>query len=416
MSELHLLSPKGFRAAGVRAGIKVKPSNDVGLLVAGSVCSAAAVFTTNPVHAAPVTVGLRHVADGQLRGVVVNSGCANACTGRQGIKDAEAMCSAAARAVGGSVAGDFLPSSTGVIGHLLPMAKVRAGIRAAAATLGDSAEHADAFAEAILTTDTRKKAAAERVRIGRETVTVAGVCKGAGMIGPRLSPSGPKLPGRRGGVPLHATMLAYLTCDAELSPAAARRLLMSASAVSFNAVLVDDHMSTNDTAALLCSGASGAKATTAAELKRLGAALEAVCRNLAYQIAADGEGATKVFRVTVRGARTDADAMAMARAICASPLVKCAIHGNDPNWGRIVSGAGLAGIAFDPAETSLVLQGTRVFRAGVPVPFDDAQLSRAMDTPEVVAELTVGRGRGKATVYSCDLSKEYVTINADYHT
>lgn len=421
MSEAHLLSPRGFRAAGVRAGIKVRPANDIGLLVAATTCTAAAVFTTNPVHAAPVAVGLRHVAGGKLRGVVVNSGCANACTGRQGVKDAVAMCAAAARAVGGgATAEEFLPSSTGVIGHQLPMTKVRAGIRAAAAELGDSHEHADAFAQAILTTDTRKKSAAERVRIGRETVTVAGVCKGAGMIGPRLSLSGPTLPAsatrRGGGVPLHATMLAYLTCDADIAAALLRKVLMSAVAVSFNAVLVDDHMSTNDTAAILCSGASGAKVATSSEVRRLQSAVEAVCRNLAYQIAADGEGATKVFRVTVRGARTDADAMAMARAICASPLVKCAIHGNDPNWGRIVSGAGLAGIAFDPNLTSLVLQGTRVFRGGVPVAFDDAALSRAMDAPEVTAELTVGKGKGLATVYTCDLSKDYVTINADYHT
>lgn len=415
MPELHLLSPKGFSAAGVRAGIKVKPNNDVGLLIADRPCPAAAVFTTNPVHAAPITVGLKHIKSGQLRGIVMNSGCANACTGRQGLKDAHAMCAEAAAAVHDKPA-HFLPSSTGVIGHLLPMPKVRSGIRAAAAALGNSAEHADSFAQAILTTDTRKKSAAERIRIGREHVTIAGVCKGAGMIGPRLSLAGPKLPASRRGVPLHATMLAYLTCDALITPAALRKLLAAAVATSFNAVTIDDHMSTNDTAAILCSGASGARPTTPAELAKLARAIEAVCKNLAYQIAADGEGATKVFRVTVRGAQRAADAMAMARAICASPLVKCAIHGNDPNWGRIVSGAGLAGIPFDPAQTSLTLQGTRVFRAGVPLPFDDAALSHAMNAPEVTAELTVGKGNASATVYTCDLSREYIAINADYHT
>lgn len=418
---LHLLSPLGFAAAGVRAGIKTKPNNDVGLLVStvGPI-PAAAVFTTNPVHAAPVVVGLRHVRAGKLRGVVMNSGNANACTGKQGLADALEMCRLAADAVGAK-ATEFLPSSTGIIGHLLPMEKVRAGIREAGTLLGDSALHADSFARAILTTDTRKKEAAVRLRIGRETVTVAGICKGAGMIGPRLSLSGPAAAKGRGGkggrgVPLHATMLGYLTTDAGVTPPLLRSLLQEAVAQSFNAVTIDDHMSTNDTAVLLASGASGARIVSSADRKKFAAALAEVTRSLAYQIAADGEGATKVFRVTVSGARTKDEAFAMARAIAASPLVKCAIHGNDPNWGRIVSGAGLAGIAFEQTRTYLTLQGVEVFRAGVPAPFDAAALSESMKAPEVLAELKVGPGKGTATVYTCDFSKEYVTINADYHT
>ncbi len=408
MSDLHLLSPAGFRAAGVRAGIKVKNANDIGLLVMDAAGPAAAVFTTNPVHAAPVVVGLSHVKSGKLRGVVMNSGCANACTGKQGLADAEEMCAIAAGVAGG-VAKEYLPGSTGVIGHLLPMEKVRTGIVAAGRALGNSAEHADEFARAILTTDTKKKAAAERIVVGGHEVTVAGVCKGAGMIGPKMSLKGP-------AVPLHATMLGYLTTDAKVPAGALRKMLQSAVGMSFNAVLIDDHMSTNDTAAILSSGRSAARVSAGKGLGLLSEALTDVCRSLAYQIAADGEGATKVFKVTVRGARSVADAMAMARAVCASPLVKCAIHGNDPNWGRIVSGAGLAGIPFDQMQTSLLLQGVEVFRGGVPKAFNDGMLSAAMNAPEVTAVLTVGGGKGVGTVYTCDFSKEYVTINADYHT
>jgi glutamate N-acetyltransferase/amino-acid N-acetyltransferase len=408
MSELHVLSPAGFRASGVRAGIKVKQTNDIGLLVADRAVPAAAVFTTNPVHAAPIDVGLAHVRTGKLRGVVMNSGNANACTGKQGHRDALEMCALAAHATGAKRT-EFLPSSTGIIGHLLPMDKIRAGIAAAGASLGNSAAHADAFARAILTTDTRKKEAAAQVKIGKTTVTLAGICKGAGMIGPRMTLKGP-------AIPLHATMLGYLTTDAEIAPPLLRKLLAAAVNVSFNAVTIDDHMSTNDTGVLLASGASGAKITSGKSEALFAGALEEVCRSLAYQIAADGEGATKVFKVTVRGARDNDQALRMARAICASALVKCAIHGNDPNWGRIVSGAGLAGIPFDPAKTSLLLQNVLVFRGGTPLPFDAEALSKAMNAPEVDALLTVGTGKGVGTVYTCDFSKEYVTINADYHT
>ena len=241
MAELHLLSPRGFRAAGVYAGIKSKHAPDVGLLVCDSVATAAAVFTTNKVFAAPVKVGREHVAGGKLRGVVVNAGNANACTGRQGERDARRMCRVAAEVLGAE-AGEILPSSTGIIGHLMPMGQVEAGIRDAAQYLGDSLEHAHLFADSILTTDTRRKSAAVEFKVGRETVTVAGVCKGSGMIGPRMAlatgegragrtggkggsrrvptgaaPRGGGGRGRAAGRALHATMLAYLTTDARVS-------------------------------------------------------------------------------------------------------------------------------------------------------------------------------------------------------
>lgn len=410
MSTPHLLSPKGFRAAGVRAGIKASGKRDVGLLVCDAPATATALFTANRVFAAPVAVGREHVRAGKLRGVVMNSGNANACTGKQGLKDARAMCAHAARSAGGSPT-DYLPSSTGIIGHLLPMEKVEAGIKDAASKLGDSREHAEHFMEAILTTDLVRKEAAATVKIGRQTVTIAGVCKGSGMIGPRL--------GVEPGVPLkglHATMLAYITTDAAISPAALRRLLTPVADRSFNSVTVDDHTSTNDTLCVLANGASGARIDSERSANKFAASLDEVCISLAKQIAADGEGATKLVTVRVRGATTDRDANRIARAIANSPLLKCALNGNDPNWGRIVSAAGLSGAAFDPDRAELTLQGTKVFRRGTPLPFDAAAVSRSMATKTLDIVLTCNSGKGEATIWTCDLSKQYVEINADYHT
>jgi glutamate N-acetyltransferase/amino-acid N-acetyltransferase len=435
MPDLHLLSPSGFRAAGVYAGIKTKHTPDLGLLVCDAPApTAAAAFTTNKVFAAPVKVGREHVAqtNGRLRAVVVNAGNANACTGRQGERDARRMCRLAAQ-VAGCAAEEVLPSSTGIIGHLMPMEKIERGIADAGQYLGGSLEHALLFADAILTTDTRRKAAAVEVRLGRQVVTVAGVCKGSGMIGPRVAlggdagrardgksvtgqmsrPGRPKAP-RRGA---HATMLAYLTTDAAVPPPLLRRILGGTADATFNAVTIDDHTSTNDTVVVLASGAAGVKvAPESPAYRKFAAAVLEVCQSLAYQIAADGEGATKVVIVDVKGAASESDARAMARAVANSPLVKCAMHGNDPNWGRIVSAAGMAGATFDPDRATLTLQGTTVFRNGQPVPFDAEKVSESLKAPEVRAELSCRLGKGVATCWTCDLSKDYVTINADYHT
>ncbi|HZL34786.1 MAG TPA: bifunctional glutamate N-acetyltransferase/amino-acid acetyltransferase ArgJ [Tepidisphaeraceae bacterium] len=414
MGQLHLLSPLGFRAAGIYAGIKSRHLPDIGLLVCQTRATAAAVFTTNKVFAAPVKVGREHIADGRLRAVVVNSGNANACTGRQGEKDAHRMCEIAADAVG-CLRGEVLPSSTGVIGHHLPMEKVGRGIAEAAQYLGDSLEHALLFSDAILTTDTKRKTAAAQFKVGREKVTLAGVCKGSGMIGPRMVLPAATKGGRKSKKPLHATMLAYLTTDAKVPAAMLRKFMGAACDASFNAVTIDDHMSTNDTAALLASGLGAAIDSTKAR-DSFARALDEVCQSLAYQIAADGEGATKVVVVRVKGAASDAAAKAMARAIANSPLVKCAMHGNDPNWGRIVSAAGLANVPFDPNRSSLNLQRTVVFRNGQPVEFDRAKVSESLNSPQVQVELSCGMSCHQATVWTCDLSKDYVTINADYHT
>lgn len=404
MAELHLLSPKGFRAAGVTAGIKASGKPDVAMLVADDAVPAAAVFTSNKVVAAPVIVGRDNIASGKLRAIVVNSGNANACTGKQGLKDAARMCVVTADAIG-SLAGEVLPSSTGVIGRMLPMDKVETGIRDAASKLGDSAEHALAFGTAIMTTDAFRKHAALTVKLGRQTVTLAGVAKGAGMIGPRLA-TGPK----------QATMLVYLTTDAAISSPALRKLLIPAINRSFNACTVDDHTSTNDTVAILASGQNGAKVNTMPLAKKFGDALAELCVRLAKKLVSDGEGATKVVTVNVTGAKSPSDATKIARAIANSPLVKCAMHGNDPNWGRIVSAAGYCGAAFDPDKAVLVVQGTPLFRKGQPLPFDAKSASGQLKASEVSVHLACGLGKAFATVYGCDLSKEYVSINADYTT
>jgi glutamate N-acetyltransferase/amino-acid N-acetyltransferase len=398
MASLHLLSPRGFTASAVAAGIKRSGKLDVGLLTCASPVTAAAVFTTNRVFAAPIKVGRAHIAGGKLQAIVVNSGNANACTGKRGYGDAMTMCRLAADALGCSPTA-VLPSSTGIIGHLLPMKKIRTGIAAAAAGLGNSRQHATDFMDAILTTDLKRKSAAVEFKIGRETVRLAGVCKGSGMIGPRM-----------------ATMLAYLTTDVAAAPPLLRKLLSVAADESFNCVTVDDHASTNDTAVLLASGQSGARLDSSAASKKFAAALREVTQSLAWQIAADGEGATKVVKIVVTGASNVAAAKAIARAMANSPLVKCAMHGNDPNWGRLVSAAGYAGVPFDPDKAALKLQGTVVFRNGTPMKFDSAKVSAALRASEVTAELKCGGGMGHATIWTCDLSKEYVTINADYHT
>ena len=425
MPILHLLSPRGFRAAGIHAGIKsTRGAPDVGLLVSDTLATAAAVFTTNKVFAAPVKIGRLHIARGRLRGIVVNSGNANACTGPRGEKDAIQMCRLAARGIGCGMK-DVLPCSTGIIGQFLPMRKIERGIVDAAGKLGSSSEHSRAFADSILTTDKKRKAAATQFRIGREKITIAGVCKGSGMIGPRMSLTSPRAPGSSntqrsplvGFASRHATLLAFLTTDAKFaSGARLAKLLQLAVDRSFNAVTIDDHTSTNDTAAMLASGLAGVAIPAGARAAKFLDALSDVCQSLARQVAADGEGATKVVTIRISGARNAPDAQKIARAIANSPLVKCAMNGNDPNWGRIVSAAGFSGAAFDPDRCELKLQRAPVFRRGRPLDFDAEKLSAAMAQGEVLVELSCGLGRHDAVVWTCDLSKDYVTINADYHT
>lgn len=401
MADLHILSPKGFRAAGVACGIKtVKGRKDLALLVADQPAAAAAVFTTNKVCAAPVILGRKVIRGGRLQAVVVNSGNANACTGKQGLKDAAAMARLAAEAVGADP-GRVLVSSTGVIGHTLPMDKVAFGIADAATKLAAGPEAAADFAQGIMTTDIRPKTAGARGHVGGRTVTVAGACKGAGMISPNM-----------------ATMLAYLTTDATIGPAALKAALKAAADRSFNAITVDGHTSTNDTAVVLASGAAGGKEIVAGTpgYDQFLALLTQVCTDLAVKIVSDGEGATRVVEVRIEGAASARDACLAARAVANSPLLKCAIHGGDPNWGRVVSAVGYSGAKMNQNRTRHWIGKTLVFANGTPTRFDRPACAKYMKSGHVLLRVDLGLGRGETTVYTCDLSKEYVTINADYHT
>ncbi len=411
--QLHLLSPAGFQAAGVAARLKKSGKLDLGLLVCTGdrLATAAAAFSRNRVVSPTITVGRKHLEDSRLRAVVVNSGNANACTGERGERDARNTCVDVATRLGCDPA-DVLPSSTGIIGHHLDMPKLLAGVERVYAELGTTADHAAAFGRAILTTDLVPKQAATSFDIGGQTVTIAGVCKGSGMIGPMMGVDGV------GGRGPQATMLAYLTTDANIEADRLRACLGRAVERTFNRTTVDGHASTNDTCLVLASGL-GPEVDDASE-HEFEAALTQVCDSLAYQIARDGEGATKVVTVRVTQARTEAEAAAMAMAIAESPLVKTALHGNDPNWGRIVSMAGKAAarddLAFNLAACSLTICGTRVFAKGEPVQFDGPALSKTMAGPEVEINLSLAAGGEQAHVYTCDLSREYITINADYHT
>ena len=317
-------SAKGFRAAGVGAEIKYKGRNDVALIVADAPCTAAAVFTTNKVAAAPVVYDRDVVRGGKVQAILANSGCANACTGEQGLKDAQ-LCALATAGELGVKPGHVLVASTGVIGRRLPVARLLAGMRAAKRLLGDTYAHGLAAEKAVMTTDTKPKQACAQVRIGGRTVTVGGMAKGSGMIEPNM-----------------ATMLGFVTTDAAVSRAMLRRALGLALAKSFNRVVVDGDESTNDSLFLLASGKAGNReiVRAGADFDAFRAALEAVCVSLAQQMAADGEGATRFVTVTVKGAKTEKDAARAARAVAKSPLAKTSWFGRDPNWGRVLAAVG----------------------------------------------------------------------------
>ncbi len=391
-------APQGFRAAGVRCGIKTE-GPDMGLLISAIPAKSWGLFTTNPVKAAPVIVSQSRVQRGRARGIIANSGCANCCTGPQGIADAEAMAALAAQGLGLATE-EMLVASTGVIGAFLPMEKVRAGIDAAVQAL--SSEGGPDAARAIMTTDTVPKSSALEFSLpdGR-VLRVGGIAKGVGMIEPHV-----------------ATMFAFLTTDAPLPHERGASLLRLAADSTFNCLTVDGDMSTNDTVLLFSNGAAGGLALEA-DSKEEGlflTALEAVCADLTRQIARDGEGATKLVEVRVSGARSTVDARRLAKAIANSNLVKTAFFGNDPNWGRILMAAGNAGVPFDANTARVTLAGYTVFELGRPAPFDAAQVSRAMAAEELTVRFEVDQGDAEVVVYTCDFSYDYVRINAEYTT
>lgn len=401
-----LANVPGFEAGGARGGIKMQ-GEDVGLLMARHAVPAAALFTSNQVRAAPVLVSASHVQSGEARAVVWNSGNANCCTGEQGTKDAREMCELAAAKIG-CRAEQVLVCSTGIIGHALPMDKVRVGLQELAT--GRGSEFSRSAARAAMTTDTRPKHIAASARINGQTVTVGGQVKGVGMIGPDMQVIE--------GAPLHATMLAFLATDARIEKGFIQEILRRAVERSFNSVTVDGDTSTNDTAILMASGdsqlevsRSDAHACAAFEELLLG-----VCIELSKMVARDGEGATKLVEVRVQGTPDEAGAKKIALTIANSPLVKTAIFGRDPNWGRVAMAAGRAGVPFDPAQLDIALGEVEVFHAGEPLDFDQARAVEVMSRPDLQVLVKVGSGAGSWTAWTCDFSYDYVKINAEYHT
>jgi len=401
-----ITSVPGFYAGAIHCGIKQSGKPDLAMLVSRAPAAAAAVFTTNKVVGAPVIVGRKHIRSGTISACIINSGCANVCTGRRGIQDAQEMCSLTSKvltAKGIAMTPErVLPFSTGIIGHFLPMEKIRSGIVSLAEQIGNTIEHGVAFANGILTTDLKPKTASTQFTIQGKTITIAGCCKGSGMIAPNM-----------------ATMLAYVATDAAITTAALNRAVKQVTDQTFNCVTVDQHTSTSDTFAVLANGLAG-NSPIAAPTKpwqKFTQALYEICDSLARQIAADGEGATKLVCVHVTGAATQKDAYRAAMAIANSPLVKTAIHGGDPNWGRFVSAAGYSGAKMNPDRASCNVGKITVFKNGRPTQTDLSQVEALMRGYEVHIHVNLGvSGKGICRVYTCDLSREYITINADYHT
>jgi glutamate N-acetyltransferase/amino-acid N-acetyltransferase len=404
--KLGVTSPRGFVAAGGTCGIKASGNPDLTLIVADRPCSAAAVYTVNRMPSAPVVVGRRHLRSGVARAIICNSGNANASTGKQGERDAVEMCRLVAQHIGCD-AREVIPSSTGIIGHVLPMEKIGRGIASLCGRLSRGKSADAAAARGIMTTDLVPKTASATLRLGGRSVTLAGIAKGSGMIAPNM-----------------ATMLAFLTTDAAIAPAMLKAALQRAAAKSFNRISVDQHTSPSDTCAILASGAAGNAIISkpGPDLERFEEALTTLCADLAYQIVKDGEGATKVFVVRVVGAASEKDADRAGRAVVDSPLVKCAVHGGDPNWGRITTAAGYSRARVRPQNMSLFIGPDRdvcVFDHGSPLPRDprtSKQLQKLMAAKEIVFTLDLGLGRHEARWLGCDLSRQYVAINADYST
>jgi len=421
MENNTITSPNGFLAAGMHCGIKKSGKFDLGLLVCPAGAKAAAVFTTNKITSAAVQVSKRHIKSPKIYAAVVNSGNANACTGQQGIKNAIKMCSETAlllqianrklvlSGVEGSqiVNRDVLIASTGIIGEQLPIKKVIAGISKAAEKLSTSASAGLDFAKAIMTTDTKPKQAIRRFILGSRAtsaeslITIAGAVKGAGMIAPNM-----------------ATTLCFLTTDVAITKPLLASALKTAIGNSLNRLTVDGHQSTNDTAIILASGLAGNRpiVTKCPRYRKFTKALTELCDDLVKQMALDAEGATRMFKVVVKGAESCADAAKAARAIADYPLVKCAVHGGDPNWGRIICAVGSVGVKLNPNKLSCRLGSITVFQNGAPKKFDAKKARKIISSTEHTITVDLAAGGASDFCYGCDLSTEYVTTNAKYHT
>jgi glutamate N-acetyltransferase/amino-acid N-acetyltransferase len=392
--------PLGFRLAGMYCGVKRDTSrNDLALIVSDRPATAAGVYTSNLVCAAPVTLDRSRTPSERIRAVVVNSGNANACTGERGLRDAAEMARLAAEACGAQP-DEALVLSTGVIGEFLPLDKIGPGIQAVAKLLGSDEAALLAAARGMMTTDTVEKLAGRTLSLDGRTVQITGMCKGAAMIGPNM-----------------ATMLGVILTDAPLAPADAQAALKAAVDESFNCVSVEGHMSTNDTVLLLANGAAGGGRLAGKDREAFAQALAEVCAELARAIPADGEGATHLITLEISGCATRDDAMQIAKTVANSALVKTAIHGADPNWGRIVSAAGYAGIPFAPTGVSLHVNGFLLYQSGAPVKFDAQTVSQSIASQrETLVQLRFSEGSAKIRFWTSDLTAEYVRLNADYHT
>lgn len=400
MANKTITSPKGFLAAGVCCGIKESGNSDLALVVCPKGAKAAAVFTTNKIVSAAVTVSKKHIKKAKIYAVVVNSGNANACTGSAGMKNAIDMCKKVAKEIQ-SQPNNVLIASTGIIGRQLPIKKITDGISKAAAKLSNSSAAGLNFARAIMTTDTKAKQAVRKINISGIEVTIAATTKGAGMIAPNM-----------------ATTICVITTDIAISKPLLTKALRQAIGNSLNKLTIDGHQSTNDTAIILASGQAGNRPVTSQcpRYKKFANALANLCDEMARQMALDAEGATRIFKVVVNGASTKADAAKAARAVADYPLVKCAIHGKDPNWGRIICAVGSCGVQLNTDKLSCKIGDISVFRNGQPAKFDVKKAAKIISQTEHSITINLGVGKCCDFCYGCDLSKDYVTINADYHT
>jgi glutamate N-acetyltransferase/amino-acid N-acetyltransferase len=394
--------PRGFRFAAMNCGLRKAPNLDLGLIIADEEVAAAGVFTQNLVQAAPVVLCRRHLqkAGSRMRAVIVNSRNANCATGEAGMAASESTAQAVARELGCDAEQVFV-SSTGVIGLPLRVERILQAVPALVKMADRTVEGFGGFTRAIMTTDTRPKWAASRCTLSGRTIRLLGCTKGAGMIHPNM-----------------ATMLAYITTDAAISPALLQRALNQVVGGTFNSITVDGDTSTNDTLLALASGAGGNRTITRpdADYRRFLAALENVCRSLALQIVADGEGATRVIEIDVRGAANDEAARQIASTIAGSSLVKTMFAGADPNWGRILAAAGRAGVKFNPRRADIYLAGVLTCRAGVEHPFSENRVHNRMLRDFVPVRVELGMGKGRACVWTCDFTSDYVHINAAYRT
>ncbi|MDD2421117.1 MAG: bifunctional glutamate N-acetyltransferase/amino-acid acetyltransferase ArgJ [Heliobacteriaceae bacterium] len=394
----NVTSPQGFRAAGVAAAIKKPGVLDMALVCSDRPAAAAAVYTTNRVKAAPVLVTRENLAKGTARAVVVNAGNANACNGEQGLADARRM-AALTGAVLGIDPQEVAVASTGVIGKPLPMDRITAGIQALGQEL--ALDGGDRAARAILTTDLTPKTGRVQVACGDKLITIGAMAKGSGMIHPNM-----------------ATMLAFFTTDARITPELLRQALRQATAVSFNMLSVDGDTSTNDMALVLANGEAGNLPIEreGPEFAAFTAGLTSLAVHLAKAIARDGEGATKLLEVRVKGAATPADARLAALAVIKSSLVKTAVFGGDANWGRVLCAVGYSGAAFDPGKVDIFLGPVQTAKDGAGLAFSETAAAAVLAAPEVVVTVDLKEGPAAATAWGCDLTYDYVKINADYRT